>query len=172
MINGSKVGMLAALLVLLFTSRTYADLDGGNYKSDEWNVRVRSPKGWQVSDHSTYPGVLLWMLRHEPNARMLFSAEKLATKTDYRKNTQTYATEIAKRLESLGYTVRAPQLHSATGAYWMDFDDGKSFIRQAVLIPKDKNFAYTLTMSADDALIRSQLLRVFDYSLRSIKPLR
>ncbi len=162
--------LLAMLLVALWSRLGHADLNGAEFKSDEWKVKLSTPRGWQVNDHSTYPGILLWMLRHDPNARMLFSAEVITAKMKHGKNTQTYAIETAKRLESLGFSVRAPQLHSATGAFWMDFDDGKRFLRQAVLLPSGHGFAYTLTLSTNGLRLRSQLLRVFDYALRSIKP--
>jgi hypothetical protein len=99
---------------------------------------------------------------------MLFSAEPLVDVTD----AQTYATQTVAHLEKLGFTVRAPQLHSATGAYWMDFDDGKQFLRQALLVPSQLGIGYALTLSAPDASTRGQLLRAFDYTLRSIVPVR
>lgn len=131
-------------------------------------MSLTGPKGWQLNEHSSYPSILLWMAHRRPEARMLFSAEKLVDVKD----TQTYATQTAARLEKLGFRVRAPQLHSATGAYWMDFDDGKRFLRQALLVPSQLGIGYALTLSAPDIRTRGQLLRAFDYALRSIVPMR
>jgi hypothetical protein len=142
-----------------------ADLDGEIYKSDEWRVSLESPNGWQLSEDSSYPSILLWMTHRRPDARMLFAAEILETDLD----SQSYAIATSKKLEKLGFRVRAPQLHSATGAYWMDFDNGKSFLRQAVLVPADTNTGYSLTLSVSDNRTRGQLLRAFDLSLRSIR---
>ena len=143
----------------------HADLDGEIYKSDEWRVSLESPKGWQLSEDSSYPSILLWMTHRMPDARMLFAAEILDAKMD----SQSYAAATAKKLEKLGFRVRAPQLHSATGGYWMDFDNGQSFLRQAVLVPADSDTGYSLTLSASDNRTRGQLLRAFDLSLRSIR---
>ena len=155
-----------ALLIGLNNSR--ADLAGDTFTSEKWRVSLTGPKGWKLSDKTSYPTVLLWMAHRRPKARMLFAAELLVDVKD----AQTYATQTAERLKKLGFTVRAPQLHSATGAYWMDFDDGKHFLRQALLVPSQLEIGYSLTLSAQDASSRGQLLRAFDYTLRSIVPVR
>jgi len=159
----------AQLLLIIFLSSlsglAHADLDGEIYKSNEWRVSLESPKGWQLSEDSSYPSILLWMTHRRPDARMLFAAEILETELD----SQSYALATSKKLEKLGFRVRAPQLHSATGAYWMDFDNGKSFLRQAVLVPADSGTGYSLTLSTNDNRTRGKLLRAFDLSLRSIR---
>lgn len=171
MSKGLRVTTLgvAILIALAFgLTRVQADLTGDLYESEEWRVSLRGPKGWKLSDNRSYPSILLWMVHRRPDARMLFSAELLVNV----KNTQDYATQTAARLEKLGFKVRAPQLHSATGAYWMDFDDGKQFLRQAVLVPSQQGIGYSLTLSAPGTSSRGQLLRAFDYTLRSIVPVR
>lgn len=160
--------VVATLLALAFGQReAEADLTGDFYESENWRVSLRGPKGWKLSDKGSYPSILLWMVHRRPDARMLFSAELVDVK-----DAQTYATQTAARLEKLGFTVRAPQLHSATGAYWMDFDDGKQFLRQAVLVPSQQGIGYSLTLSAPGTSSRGQLLRAFDYTLRSVVPVR
>ncbi len=163
--SANKALIIAIIFFASFSGLAHADLDGEIYKSDEWRVSLESPKGWQLSEDSSYPSILLWMTHRRPDARMLFAAETLETHLD----SQSYATVTAKKLEKLGFRVRAPQLHSATGAYWMDFDNGKSFLRQAVLVPADTNTGYSLTLSTNDNRTRGQLLRAFDLSLRSIR---
>jgi len=94
---------------------------------------------------------------------MLLTAEKLP-----RANTDslTYARQTRIVLRGMGFKVRAPQLHSVTGAYWVDFDDGASFLRQAYLTKGGVGF--TLTLAAPSSRIRNQHLRAFDASLRSL----
>ena len=159
---------LLLMFAVAFSGLARADLDGEIFRSTTWRVSLESPKGWLLSDHSSYPSVLLWMTHRRPGARMLFAAEKLEPGQD----SQSYAAATASKLEKLGFRLRAPQLHSATGAYWMDFDNGQSFLRQAVLVPADSEIGYSLTLSADDLRTRGQMLRAFDFSLRSIKPKR
>jgi len=160
--------MASIALGVVQPSPLSADLTGDRFRSDEWRVSLTGPKGWQYSEHASYPSILLWMTHRRPDARMLFSAEKL-TDTN---NAQEYATQTAERLTKLGFEVRAPQLHSATGAYWMDFDDGKHFLRQALLVSGQPGIGYSLTLSAPDVRTRGQLLRAFDYTLRSVSPMR
>ena len=152
-----------------------AEVDGDRFRSAEWRVRMTAPKNWQISEQTSYPNVLLWMVRRNPRGKMLLSAEKQPDKTD----SLEYATRTAKVLEALGFTVRQPQHHSATGAYWIDFDncpapdngcEGKMFLRQAFLVANGNGYA--LTLSAPDARTRGKHLRAFDYALRSIRILR
>lgn len=166
MLTTLAVALMLALAFGLPEAR--ADLTGDTYESEDWRVSLRGPKGWKLSDDRSYPSILLWMVHRSPDARMLFSAEILVDVKD----AQDYAAKTAARLEKLGFTVRAPQLHSATGAYWMDFDDGKQFLRQAVLVPSQQGIGYSLTLSAPGTSSRGQLLRAFDYTLRSIIPVR
>ncbi len=165
---GSLIAVSAMLALAIGVKPAGADLTGDVYTSSLWRVSLSGPKGWQLSDNSSYPSILLWMAHRRPEARMLFSAERLEGISD----AQTYASQTVTRLEKLGFKVRAPQLHSATGAYWMDFNDGKQFLRQAVLVPSQLGIGYSLTLSAPDVRTRGQLLRAFDYTLRSIVPNR
>ena len=162
--------MLATLALgcLVRSGIAHDDLDGATFRSDDWKVSIEAPKGWKVSLDASYPSILLWMVHRSPDARMLFSAEPLPTIKD----SQSYAVESAKKLEALGYRVRTPQLHSATGAYWVDFDDGEHFLRQAVLVIEETRLGYALTLSAPDLRTRGQFLRAFDFSLRHIVPKR
>lgn len=157
-----------ALVLLVRIEIARADLDGATFRSEEWKVSIEAPKGWQLSENTSYPSILLWMVHRSPDARMLFSAEPLPKM----KNSQSYALETVKKLEALGYRVRTPQLHSATGAYWVDFDDGEHFLRQAVLVIEETRLGYSLTLSAPDLRTRGQFLRAFDFSLRHIVPRR
>ncbi len=159
-----------ALLILIISGSfgsglARAELDGEIYSSSEWRVSLEGPKGWRLSEHASYPSIPLWMTRRSPNARMLFAAEQLDSGID----SQSYASDTAKKLKKLGFRVRVPQLHSATGAYWMDFDNGSSFLRQAVLVPAGSETGYSLTLSTKDARTRGQQLRAFDLTLRSIR---
>lgn len=161
--------VMVVLLSVCGLEKSFADLSGDTFRSEEWRVSIEGPKGWQLNESTSYPSILLWMIHRRPDARMLFSAEPVpADVTD----SQSYAIASTKKLEELGYHVRTPQLHSATGAYWVDFDDGKSFLRQAVLVVEETRLGYALTLSASDLRTRAQFLRAFDFSLRHIVPKR
>lgn len=155
-----------AALVLALTAPAHADVDGDRYRSEQWRVSIALPTKWQITEQTSYPNIILWMVRPSPRAEMLLSAEHLDEPLD----AQEYALATLELLEKLGFRARAPQLHGATGAYWIDFDNGEVFLRQALLV--SGGIGYSLTLATDDSGTRGQLLRVFDYVLRSIKPLR
>jgi hypothetical protein len=164
-VRAFSVALVCALLMLAVASPVArADLEGAEFFSPEWRVRLTAPKYWQLSERSSYPSVLLWMSRRAPRGKMLFAAERLPAPETAR----AYAARTAKKLSALGFRVRAPQLHSASGAYWFDFENDKSYLRQAFLVAGPVGF--TLTLSADDPRTRSQHLRAFDSALRSITP--
>jgi hypothetical protein len=143
----------------------WGDVDGARFESTEWKVRLTAPRNWQLTERTSYPNVLLWMA-HPPDARMLLSAEYVSDG----ETAASYAARTSKLLETIGFKLRAPQVHSATGAFWIDFDNGKSYLREAFLVIG--NIGYALTLSAPDSRRRSQNLRAFDYALRSIRPIR
>jgi hypothetical protein len=153
----------ALALALVSMQVTRAEVDGDRFESQEWGVRITAPANWRMSQQTSYPNIILWMHRHSPPGTMLLSAERLASK----QSSLEYAERTSKTLTELGFTVRAPQVHAATGAYWLEFDDGKTYLRQALLVTD--GIGYSLTLSAPDSTIRTQHLRGFDYALRSIK---
>ena len=156
------------------TVSSLAEVDGDRFRSDKWRIQMTAPRNWQIGEQTSYPNVLLWMVRRNPAGKMLLSAEELPPTVD----SLAYANRTKKVLETLGFRVREPQHHAATGAYWIDFDDcdpsegceGKRFLRQAFLVAN--GIGYALTLSAPDPRARAKHLRAFDYALRSIRVLR
>ncbi len=143
----------------------HADIDGDSFRRElwGWTVTLRAPKNWSPNEERSYPSILLWLVRRDPPGKMLLSAEQL----EDTKGAFQYAQRTTKVLEALGFTVRKPQLHAQTGAYWIDFDNGAVYLRQAFLVIGD--VGYALTLSARNSRTRGQHLRAFDYALRSIK---
>jgi hypothetical protein len=140
-----------------------ADIDGSRYTSSKkWGISIEAPKNWKLSEEHSYPSILLWMVRRDPQAKLLLSAEPV-TDPDAR----SYASRTALVLTSLGFAVHEPQLHSATGAWRLDFDDGKVFLNQAFLV--SGGIGYSLTLAAPDRMTRNQQSRAFDFVLRSIR---
>lgn len=155
--------VFATLIAASATAR--ADIDGDSFQREQWGWRVSltSPKNWIPSEDRSYPSIVLWMVRRDPPGRILLSAEQLDEVAD----APAYAKKTAALLEKIGFSVRAPQLHSQTGAYWIDFDNGKVYLRQAFLVVG--GIGYVLTLSASSSRVRGQHLRAFDGALRSIK---
>lgn len=143
-----------------------AEVDGADFESAEWRVRMTAPRNWQVSERASYPNVLLWLSRRSPRGKMLFTAEHLPPG----EGPLEYAKRTSAMLTTLGFRVRAPQLHSASGAYWIDAETKDAFLRQAFLV--SEGVGYSLTLSAESNRARSQHLRAFDAALRSVRPLK
>jgi hypothetical protein len=140
------------------------EVDGDTFRVTLWNwqVTVVAPKNWTLSADRSYPSILLWMIRRDPPGKMLFSAERLNEQID----TPAYAGRAVTLLKTLGFTVRSPQLHAATGAYWVDFESRTASLRQAFVVVG--GVGYALTLSAPDTRTRSQHLRAFDATLRAL----
>lgn len=157
---------LAAALLATINASASADIEGTEFESGAWRVRMSAPKNWQLTDKTAYPSILLRMARRAPDGKMMLAAERLAPGI----NALGYAQRTADILRQMGFQVRSPQLHSSTGAYFIDSDGRGAFLRQAFLV--SGGIGYSLTLSAPDNRTRSQHLRAFDYALRSIQILR
>jgi hypothetical protein len=163
-----RIRCLAALVAFAAAGTpapAHGDCDGDECSFAAWGWRavVTAPKNWQPSEERSYPSVRVWMMRRDPPGRMLVSAERLDQKLD----ALAYANRTARLLETLGFTVGQPQLHSQTGAFWVDFDNGAVFLREAFLVVG--GVGYALTLAARDRKTRGQHLRAFDQTLRTMK---
>ena len=159
--------MLAgAFLLAVAVPIARADIEGDRFISPTWRVRLTAPKNWQLTDKTAYPSVLLRMVRRAPEGKILLTAERLPPGVD----ALAYANKTIELLRGMDFNVRAPQLHSSTGAYYVDAQRPGAFLRQAFLVAG--GFGYSLTLAAPDHRTRTQHLRAFEFALRSITILR
>ena len=157
---------LAVLALILGVGAASADIEGEQFQSGVWRVRLSAPRGWQLTEKTAYPNVLLRMVRRAPDGMMLLSAERIQPGTDAR----AYAMKTAEALKTMRFDVRPAQLHSSTGAYFVDSHRGDSYLRQAFMV--SGTIGYSLTLEAPSNRVRSQHRRAFDYTLRSVQILR
>jgi len=152
-------------VIAAIATPTRADIDGDSFERAlwGWTVSLNAPTNWSPIEERSYPSILVWLVRRDPPGKMLLTAEQLDDSLD----ASQYAKKTSVLLEALGFTARKPQLHAQTGAYWIDFDNGEVYLRQAFLVIGD--VGYALTLSARNSRTRGQHLRAFDYALRSIK---
>lgn len=158
-----KAAAFCALVVMVLAMPAPAEIDGNSFHSTTWRIHISAPAGWSLSDQSSYPSILLWMYRWDAPGKMLLSAEHLRQK----QTSLQYAQETSSALRVLGFRVGTPQLHAATGAYWIDVDRGAVYLRQALLV--SGSIGYSLTLSAPSSATLKQYVRAFDSALRSIK---
>jgi hypothetical protein len=167
--SGVPRSLAAALAVALLAASpapARADIEGSEFESSAWRVRMSAPKNWAITEKTAYPNILLRLVRRAPDGKMMLAVERLAPGVD----ALAYAERTAGILRSMRLQVRPPQLHSSTGAYFVDSQGDGAFLRQAFLVAG--GVGYSLTLSAPDNRTRSQHLRAFDYALRSIQILR
>ena len=154
---------LASTLVALPHANARADIEGQEFESSAWSVRMTAPKNWQLTEKTAYPNILLRLARRAPDGKMMLAVERLAPGV----TALAYAERTASILRGMRFQVRSPQLHSSTGAYFIDSQGSGASLRQAFLVAG--GVGYSLTLSAPDNRTRSQHLRAFDYALRSIQ---
>jgi hypothetical protein len=158
------MGSAAALVMIAWASLALAQVETGRAESKHWRIRISAPEDWRISAQGSYPRVVVWMYRSNPAGTMLLTAERARAN----QSSVQYAQATVEQLQALRYTIETtPQMHAATQASWIEFDDGKTFFRQAFLVLGDT--AYALTLSAPDRRARAQHLRAFDSALRSME---
>jgi hypothetical protein len=158
------LGCALALVLIAWASSALAQVETGRAESKDWRIRISAPEDWRISAQGSYPRVVVWMYRRDPAGTMLLTAERARAA----QSSVQYAQDTVTRLQALRYSIETtPQLHAATQASWIEFDDGKTFFRQAFLVMGDAAFA--LTLSAPDRRARAQHLRAFDSALRSME---
>jgi hypothetical protein len=157
----AMLAVLVACTLWIDVPAARADLDGDRFKSKRWRVRLTTPRNWKASEQSSYPNVLLWMVRQNPPGKILLSAEKMAKAS----GALDYANRTRKILAEMGFKTRVPQPHPS-GAYYLDFSNGSAYLRQALLVVD--GVGYALTLSAPNQSARSKHLRAFESVLQSI----
>lgn len=111
------------------------------------------PRGWRPTDQASYPGVLLWMMRSQPEGRMALTAETFthelycswpdACRFSKDSLPAKYACALRQKLTEqhmkVGPTQAGPKENDAAGlsSVWFEYDDGKHFLRQAVALSHD-----------------------------------
>jgi hypothetical protein len=176
----ARVALLAApfavVALALLRPGAEAGLEGEVYTSREANIRLVVPRGWRVSDLPTYPGILLWMARTKPPGRMLLTVDTIdrdarcawpkACRDGARPLAEQMACALAVRVEAAGFR---PGPVQSGRTPWFDYEDGKRWLRQAVLMSGSR--AVTLILSASSIADRANHARSFDRAIRSLRPL-
>ena len=158
-----RTTLAAGIVALAAATSAVAEVRGRNFSSDRWNVSLATPRNWQITEATPYDSVLIAMVTRSPRGTMMLSAQA----NDEGLDAPALAHSTAELLAELGFETTAPQLHPATGAYWIDITAPRALIRQAFLAAGDNG--YTLTLSAETARDRAHHLRAFDAVLRSIR---
>lgn len=184
--------LLIVVAIAVPAALVYADLEnqqrggeGGVFTSKTDLLGLVVPRGWHATDQASYPGVLLWMMRSQPDARIVLTAEPFTRKLycswdlSCRTGHDALETKLACALSAklkkqhmrVGPIQAGPKENEATGmpSVWFEYDDGKHFLRQAVALTEDRVVSLLLSTSSIDA--RTAYVRAFEQTLRTLHPL-
>ncbi len=181
----SAIAVVALIAIAFATRAVNAELENLVFSSTTHRIRLVVPRGWRATDQPSYPGLLLWMLRSQPEGKMVLTSEPF-TRAVYcswplecRTSPDPLPTKLACALRAklaaqrlrVGPTQAGPKENDAVGmsSVWFEVDDTKRHLRQAVAIAEDR--VVSLVLSAPSAEARSAHVRSFEQALRTLRPL-
>jgi hypothetical protein len=179
------IGVLAAIAISVGTPTVNAELENSVFKSKPHRIRLVVPRSWRATDQPSYPGLLLWMLRSQPEGKMVLTSEPF-TRAMYcswplecRTSPDPLPVKLACALRAkltaqrlhVGPPQAGPKENEQAGmpSVWFELDDGKRHLRQAVALDEDR--IVSLTLQASSAEARSAHVRAFEQALRTLRPL-
>jgi hypothetical protein len=181
------LALLAALVlaVVVVVDDSAAELDNLVFTSRTDRIRLVVPRGWRASDLPSYPGLLLWMARNQPQGQIELTAEAFTRElycswptpcqTSKDSLAARYACALRSKLEAqrlrVGPIQPGPKENEAAGlpSVWFEFDTGKRFLRQAVAFSSDRAFSLVLSTASGEA--RAAHTRAFEQALRTMRQL-
>lgn len=184
-ISAVAAAALATLLALLHSRPASAELENSIYTSKTDRLRLVVPRGWRATDQPSYPGLLLWMMRSEPEGRIVLTSEPF-TRDVYcswpvrcqmshdalpAKLACALGSKLATQGMHVGPVQAGPKENEDAGlpSVWFEYDDGRHFLRQALAI--DADHVVSLVLSASSTEARNAHVRSFEQALRTLRPL-
>jgi hypothetical protein len=176
----AALAVIAAFLV----GESAADLDGQVFTSRPDRLQLLVPRGWRSSDQKSYPGMLLWLARSQPQGQIELTGEDFTrdlycswpvtcrTSRDPQPAAK-YACALRLKLEAqhlkVGPIQAGPRENEAAGlpSVWFEYDDGHHFLRQAIAMSADRAFSLVLSAPTPDA--RATHTRAFEQALRTMQ---
>lgn len=167
--------------IALLSGESDAQLENQIFTSRADRLRLVVPRGWRATDQPSYPGLLLWLGRTQPPGQMALTAEPftrelycswpIACRASQLTLVEKYACALRTKLESQRMRLQgAPALTVdavAPPSVTFEYEDGRRFLRQAVMLSDDR--AITLILSAPSTEARAAHARQFDQTLRTIR---
>lgn len=178
---------LAVGATLLFGVGAHAELENQVFTAKAEKLRVVVPRGWRATDQPSYPGLLLWMMRDQPEGRIVLTSEPFTRdvycswpvrcQMSHDSLPAKLACALGAKLSQQGLRIgpveAGPKENEEAGlpSVWFEYEDSKRthFIRQAVAIDEDR--VVSLVLSAPTAEARNAHVRAFEQALRTLRPL-
>jgi len=182
---GLALPFVAIAAIFVGSREVDADLENLVFTSRADHLRMVVPRGWRATDQPSYPGLLLWMMRSQPEGQMVLTAEAFTRElyctwpTTCRtskdplpvKYTCALRDKLVKEHFRVGPVQAGPKETEAQGlpSVWFEYDDGKHFLRQAVGLTADRAVSLVLTATSNDG--RTANARPFEQALRTLRVL-
>ena len=179
------IAVVATIAILVGTPRVNAELENQVFTSKTHRLRLVVPRGWRATDQPSYPGLLLWMLRNQPEGKIVLTAEPFTRAMycswplDCRTSADPLPAKLACALRAklaaqrlrVGPMQAGPKENELAGipSVWFELDDGKRHLRQAVALDEDR--IVSLVLHASSAESRTAHVRAFEQALRTLRPL-
>jgi hypothetical protein len=178
------LALVAALAVAagVLVEDSAAELENLVFTSRADRLRLVVPRGWRASDQPSYPGVLLWMARSQPQGqieltveaftRELYCSWPVTCRASHDGLPSKYACALRPKLEAqhlkVGPIQAGPKDNEDAGlpSIWFEYDDGKHFLRQAIAFSTDR--AISLVLAAPTSTARATHVRAFEQALRTL----
>jgi hypothetical protein len=176
---------MAVIFLGLAVGSSAADLENQVFTSKQEAIRLVIPRGWRATDQASYPGLLLWLMRNQPDGRIALTAEpftrnlfcswpvqcQASRETNAAKYACALRTQLVRQHFHVGPTQIGPKENETAGlpSVWFEYDDGSHFLRQAIAM--DQRHAVSLVLSAPSADARANQIRAFEQTLRTLRPL-
>ncbi len=181
------IGVIALIVVGIsaLARDSSAELENQVFTSRVDRLRLVIPRGWRATDQPSYPGLLLWMMRSQPQGQIVLTAEAftrelycswpIACRTSPESLASKYACALRTRLTAqrmrVGPVQPGPKDNEVSGmpSVWFEYEDGKKFLRQAVALGSDRAVSLVLAAPSNDA--RAAHVRSFEQALRTLRTL-
>lgn len=179
------IAVSGVVAIAVHSSSVNAELDNQIFTSRSNKLRIVVPRGWRSTDQPSYPGMLVWMMRSQPEGKMVLTAEPFTRQVycswpiECRSSVDSLPGKlacairtklIAQRL-TVGMVQAGPKENEQAGipSVWFEINDGKNYLRQAVAL--DEDHVVSLVLSASSEQARTAHVRAFEQALRTLRPL-
>jgi len=176
---------IAIVVVGISVRDSSAELENQVFTSRADRLRLVVPRGWRATDQPSYPGLLLWMMRSQPQGQIVLTAEAftrelycswpIACRTSPESLASKYACALRTKLQAqrirVGPVQPGPKDNEVSGlpSVWFEYEDGKKFLRQAVALGPDRAVSLVLAAPSNDG--RAAHVRPFEQALRTLRTL-
>ncbi len=182
-----RATLLIAIVIAFLvgeSGESRGDLENLVFTSPRYRVKLVVPRTWRVTEQPSYPGFLLWLMRSQPEGRIVLTAETfsrdlfcawpVACRNSHEPLASRYACAVREKLVKermrVGPLQPGPKENEANRfpSVWFEYDDGTHFLRQAIAFsPDNRIVGMVLSTATEDA--RRTHTKAFDQTLRTLQ---